>query len=195
MIKKNKVLLLVLIAILAIACTAVVKYKLGPYHFKIVTPGVLYRSGSMSSDHLAFVADRYQIKTIVGLRLKDETTPQPNWYEMEKSFCQTKGINFFHIPMVSKSPPTDEQLEQWLDILSDQANHPILVHCAQGVTRAGVMVAIYQMEFQGGDNKDVWKKLPRFGRDFDNPPDRQPIKNYVLNYQPRRQGQETSVDD
>ena len=194
MIKKNKFVLLLLLAILVIAIAAIVKHKLAPLHFETVTPGILYRSGSLSNDNLNFVADRYQIKSIVSLRLNGETSPQPNWYEMEQSFCEAKGLNFFHIPMLGKRPPTDEQLEKWLAILSDQANHPILVHCAQGVTRTGVMVGTYQIEFQGSPNKDVWKNLPRFGRDFDTPPDRQAIKNYILNYQPRRQGRGISAN-
>ena len=195
MIKKNKLILLLLLAVLAIASTAIVKHKLAPLHFKTVNPGVLYRSGSLSNDNLNFVVDRYQIKSIVSLRLKGEKAPQENWYEMEQSFCEAKGLNFFHIPMLGKRPPTDEQLEEWLDLLSDQANHPILVHCAQGVARTGVMVGIYQIEFQGDSNKSVWKNLPRFGRDFDTPPDRQAIKNYILNYQPRQRGREIPADD
>ena len=87
--------------------------------------------------------------------------------------------------MLGHHPPTDDQLEKWLDIVSDQANHPILLHCAQGVSRTGVMVAVYQIEFCGGNNKKVWEDLPRFGRDFD-VSKRLAIKNYILNYQPRR---------
>ena len=187
MIKKNKVVLLVLLAILAIVSAAIVRHKLGPYHFKTVTPGVLYRSGSLSDYNLDLIVDRYRIKSIVSLRLKNESVLQEHWYKMEQSFCEAKGINFFHIPMLGKRPPTDEQLEKWLDIVSDQANHPILLHCAQGVTRTGVMVAVYQIEFRGDNNKKVWEDMPRFGRDFDTPK-RQAIKNYILNYQPRRHG-------
>ena len=185
MIKKNKVVLLVLLAILAIVSAAIIKNRVGPYHFQTVTPGVLYRSGSLRDYDLDLVVDRYRIKSIVSLRLKNESAPQAHWYKMEQSFCEAKGINFFHIPMLGNRPPTDEQLEKWLDIVSDQANHPILLHCAQGVTRTGVMVAVYQIEFRGENNKKVWEDLPRFGRDFDTPK-RQAIKNYILNYQPRR---------
>jgi protein tyrosine/serine phosphatase len=193
MIKKNKVVLLVLLAILAIASTAIVRHRLGPFHFKTVTPGVLYRSGSLSNYNLDFVADRYRIRSIVSLRLKNESAPQEHWYKMEKSFCEARGIKFFHIPMLGNRPPTDEQLEKWLDIVSDQANHPILLHCAQGVTRTGVMVAVYQIEFRGDNNKRVWEDMPRFGRDFDTPK-RQAIKNYILNYQPRRHHRGITAD-
>ncbi len=84
MIKKNKVVLLVLLAILASATAAIVRHRLGPFHFKTVTPGVLYRSGSLSDYNLDFVADRYRIKSIVSLRLKNEGAPQEHWYKMQK---------------------------------------------------------------------------------------------------------------
>lgn len=183
--KKNKVVLFASLAILIVVVGGIALHKLGPYHFRTVTPGVLYRSGSLRDYNLALIADRYQIKSIVSLRLKNEKGWQAHWYEMEESFCKANGMNFFHIPLRGNQPPSDEQLEEWLDILSDPANYPILVHCAQGVVRTGIMTAIYQIEFLGEDNRKVWEDLPRYGHDFDIPK-RKAMKNYILNYQPRR---------
>ena len=105
MAKKNKVVLLVSLVLVAIVSAAVIKRILEPYHFGTVTPGVLYRSGSLSDYNLDFVADRYRVKSIVSLRLKQEKAPQEHWYEMEKSFCEANGMNFFHIPMLGAHPP------------------------------------------------------------------------------------------
>jgi tyrosine-protein phosphatase SIW14 len=155
-----------------------------PYHFRTVVPGALYRSGSLAPGDLKKVVGRFGIKTIVSLRLQDEQSPRPNWYAEETEFCRRAGIKFVHIPMKGKAPPTESQREEWLGVLDHHENYPVLVHCAQGVARTGMMVAIYEMEYQGKDNATALGELTVFGHDLKKA-SYQPMRDYILHYQPR----------
>jgi protein tyrosine/serine phosphatase len=160
---------------------AVAYHKLGPYHFRTVTPGVLYRGGNQRKYILHHLVDKYRIKTIVSLRTMDEGGWRPDWFKEETLFCQKKNIRFFNIPMLGKNPPTPEQIDLWLSIVRDSANQPILIHCAEGVVRSGYMVAIYEIVVRNQNNQSVWKSLPRFGHEFDED-NFLTMKNFVLNF-------------
>jgi protein tyrosine/serine phosphatase len=163
--------------------------KTKPYHLLTVEPGVLYRSGALKPHNLKNVVDQYGIRTIVSLRHRWEEDPQPDWYNQEKEFCARNGLTFVHIPMRGNSPPTDEQLAQWLVLLDNPKNYPILVHCSQGAIRTGIMTAIYEMEYRQKDNQKTLKELNTFGHDLD-VPKRKRMCEYILNYVPRWKQQE-----
>ena len=40
-------------------------------------------------------------------------------------------------------------VNEFLKILDDEANYPILLHCKAGLHRTGRLTAIYRMEYQG----------------------------------------------
>jgi protein tyrosine phosphatase (PTP) superfamily phosphohydrolase (DUF442 family) len=159
-------------------------HKTKPYHLRPVEPGVLYRSGVLKPHNLKKVVDKYGIRTIVVLRLSREGDPQPDWYNQEKEFCERNGLTFVHIPIRGNSPPTEEQLAQWLEVLDNPEYHPVLVHCAQGAIRTGIMTAIYEMEYRHRDNQKILDELDTFGHDLD-VPKRKRMCEYILNYVPR----------
>jgi protein tyrosine phosphatase (PTP) superfamily phosphohydrolase (DUF442 family) len=179
--------------IIAAIIIAVAYHKLGPYHFRIITPGVLYRAGNQRVYNLRYIVNKYRIKTIVCLRTIDEGGRRPDWFNEETSFCRENNIQFFHISMSGKTPPTPEQINHWLSIVQDSANHPILVHCAEGVARTGYMIAIYQIVVCGMDNLSAWKSLHQFGHKFDRNK-YQVMKNFILNFTCSPQQKPSSPD-
>jgi protein tyrosine phosphatase (PTP) superfamily phosphohydrolase (DUF442 family) len=184
----NPSLNLILFSLIFVTISIAVAYhKLGPYHFRTVTPGVLYRAGNQRKYNLHHLVDKYNIKTIVSLRSIDEGGRRPDWFKEETLFCKKKNIHFFNIPMLGKTPPTPEQIDLWLSIVRDSANQPVLVHCAEGVVRSGYMVAIYEIVIRNQNNPSVWNSLSRFGHKFDNK-NFLPMKNFILNfaYSPRQ---------
>jgi protein tyrosine phosphatase (PTP) superfamily phosphohydrolase (DUF442 family) len=179
--------------IAAIIIIAVAYHKLGPYHFRIITPGVLYRAGNQRGYTLRHLVNKYQIKTIVSLRTINEGGRRPDWFNEETSFCRENNIQFFHISMLGKTPPTPEQIHRWLSIVQDSANHPILVHCAEGVARTGYMIAIYQIAVRGMDNLSAWKSLHQFGHKFERNNYRV-MKDFILNFTCSPQQESSSAD-
>lgn len=178
--------------ILSVVLISVGWHKLGPYHFKVVKKNVLYRGGSQEMYNLHYLQHKYDLKTIVSLRAKNEPGFRSDWYQKETDFCEDNDIQFYNIPMGGKEPPTDKQVKQWLGILNNESNYPVYVHCAQGVKRTGIMVALYEISINQKDPQMVWDELPRFGHDLDKE-SFQPLKDFVLNYSPNQNDMKQKV--
>jgi protein-tyrosine phosphatase len=158
--------------------------KTEAYHFVTVTPRVLYRSGWMKPHGMNEIIKEYNIQTIVNLCLpSEETYLKNNNYLVEQEICRKNGVNLVNLPMPGYTPPTWEQVDEWLSILKDGSMLPVLVHCAQGATRTGVMAAIYEMEFLCKSNEEALKQLQMFGYKL-YVPKRKRIVDFVLNYRP-----------
>lgn len=153
-----------------------------PKHLLTVADGILYRSGLLRSENLEKVLDEYGIRTVVSLVNHD--SDRAARVVEESRTCRERGIRFVDMPMNANSPPTPEQVAQWLALLDDEENWPILVHCRHGVVRTGMMVAVYEMEYEGKGNQQVLRELPRFGHDFDTPRSK-PVRDFILDYTPR----------
>ncbi len=177
----NKGHLIAIILIVGITLFFVARHKLGPYHFKTVKDDVLYRCGSLRPYNLEYVAKKYGIKSIVSMRLQTEGDWEVNWYENEKNFCKENNLNFYHIPIKGKDLPTEADVKKWFEIMDDPANHPVLLHCEQGVVRTGVMVALYEIKYNGKSPKAAWDELPTFRHDFDKK-SMMPLKEFVYSF-------------
>jgi protein tyrosine phosphatase (PTP) superfamily phosphohydrolase (DUF442 family) len=152
---------------------------LGPYHFLTVTPGVLYRSGTLDPDDLADILERYRIRTVVSLRTSREQEVG-DWYMREAAICQKRAVDFIDLPMGS-DVPDESQIDTWLHLISSPDSLPVLVHCAHGVQRTGVMVAIYEIERLHKTKADVLNNMPFANRLHED------ARQFILNYVPRSQ--------
>jgi protein tyrosine/serine phosphatase len=112
------------------------------YHLATVQDAVLYRDGLRSRDQLAATVGRTGVKTIVSLLDDEERDREP--YDCEEEWCRTNGVKLIRIPIRLGGWPSEEQVRQFLAVVADPNRRPVLVHCAQGVRRTGMMVAAYQ---------------------------------------------------
>lgn len=171
-----------LVLIGAVTGGLVWRHKTSPNHFLTVTPGVLYRSGLLRSQNLAYVFDEYGIKTIVNLI--DPGPMNARQLEEEMRIAAERGVRFVDIPIEPETPPDEKQLARWLALIDDPANHPVLVHCKHGVVRTGMMVAAYEVEYLDRPNREVLEDLPMFGHEL-YVPHRKPMRDFILGYTPR----------
>jgi uncharacterized protein (TIGR01244 family) len=115
------------------------------YHFAVVQPGVLYRSGNNSLRRLKIAIDEGHIHTIVALiddkEIADPSKPQ---FAEEKAWAGSHGIRYIRLPVRLGGWPNSDQIQQFLRIAANPADQPVLVHCAQGVRRTGMFVAAFQ---------------------------------------------------
>jgi len=117
-----------------------------PRRFEEVVPGRLYRGGQPTPAQLERIAREKGLKTLVNLRHEDRWLNDPKCI-FEREFAEKHGLKFVGIALTL--PPSDEQVRQALDILDDEENWPVLVHCSAGIERSGMIVAIYRIERQG----------------------------------------------
>lgn len=98
------------------------------------------------------------ISTIVDLRGEDRD--KIAW---DKKHAESLGMRFVHIPVSGWSPPTDEQVVQFLSLFRDSPGQRIFVHCRFGDDRTGVFVATYRMALEKWSSEEAMKEMYFFG--------------------------------
>lgn len=159
-------------------------HKARPKHFLTVAPGLLCRSGLLRPENLQRVLDEHGIRTVVSLLPPARNEEMERWLAEEERILEENDVPLVRIPMKARTPPTPDQVDRWLSLLDDEERHPILVHCKQGVIRTGVMVALYEMEYQRKDNIQTLAELPPFSHDLDDPKYAD-VREFILDYTPR----------
>jgi protein tyrosine/serine phosphatase len=112
------------------------------------------------------------IKTIVDLRedAKDDA----------RSATERAGMRYVNLPMKEKSYPRADTATRFLQIVNDEANWPVFVHCAGGRHRTGVMTAIYRMAVDGWGVDRAYQEMKRY--DFSTSWGHGCYKDYVFDY-------------
>ncbi len=124
-------------------------------NFGIVKENVLYRSGEPDLEDFQVIHQYLKLKTI--LNLQREVSP------VEENFAREHQIQIVHVPMSAAVPPTEDQVTQFFDIVTDVKRHPILMHCQGGADRTGVLTALYRIEFENWSKKDAVFEMMKHG--------------------------------
>jgi len=134
------------------------------YHLATVQEGVLVRDGNRSLREFETAVRKSGAKSVVSLiddrELADPKKPQ---FAEEIEFCKQRGVKVVRIPVKLGGWPTSEDVRKFLGVVQDKQNHPVLVHCAQGVRRTGMMVAAFQESVLGWDEGKVRSAMLSFG--------------------------------
>jgi tyrosine-protein phosphatase SIW14 len=151
-------------------------------NFRVVRPGVLYRSGQMTKDGLRRILNDYRIKTVINLR--DGLTARD---VAEEEFCKSEEINFVRIlPSqwgdIGGSVPVEAGVRKFRAIVSDPSNYPVLVHCFAGIHRTGAYCAIYRMEFEHWSNARAIAEMKACG--YTNLDEELDILGFMEQYRP-----------
>lgn len=156
-------------------------------NFHIVHDGVLYRSGQMSISGLKRVIHDFGIKTVVTLR--DAYYPGNLPPDLaEQKFCEAEELNHIRITprqwwAADGSVPAEKGVRQFLEVMDDPANYPVLIHCFAGSHRTGAYCAVYRMEYERWTNADALAEMKAFG--YCNLDDELDILGYLEQYRPR----------
>lgn len=98
------------------------------------------------------------VTMIVDLRQED-----PAKFEWEEKRAETLGIRFVHIPVSGWSPPTDEQVAEFLSIFKDRPQEVVFAHCRFGDDRTGVFIASYRIVYDNMPLQKALKEMYYFG--------------------------------
>ena len=131
------------------------------YHYAVVQPKVLYRDGFRTVREFNTAVGNAKPKAIVCLLDAREREAEP--FAIEQDYCRKSKIRFVWIPVQLGGWPKDAEVRQFLETVEKERNQPLLVHCAQGVRRTGMMVAAYQMSVLGWDKEKTKREILTFG--------------------------------
>jgi protein tyrosine/serine phosphatase len=157
-------------------------------NFAVVKPGVLYRSGQLSINGLERVVHDHGIRTVVTLRdASVEGERPPDW--REELWCKEHDLRYVRLrPREWHGPPgepvpAEANVKQFLDVMADSSNYPVLVHCLAGIHRTGAFMAVYRMEVDHWDNAAALDELRSAG--YSHLDDEWDVLGYLENYRPR----------
>ncbi|MFH1809667.1 MAG: dual specificity protein phosphatase family protein [Pseudomonadota bacterium] len=122
----------------------------------------LYRSAQPTAEGFASLRT-LEVRTVVNLRM----------FHSDQPLARGTGLTLVDIPMESWDLDLDE-VERFLEVVTDRQRQPVLVHCLHGADRTGTMSAVYRMVVQGWSVDDaiaemrdggfgfhsVWNNLP-----------------------------------
>jgi protein tyrosine/serine phosphatase len=116
----------------------------------------LYRGGQPNQK--GFVALReLPVKTVVSLRWRKRRV------ESERLIVEGLGMRFVSIPLNYWTLPSHDHVRQLLEIVDDQANQPVFIHCFHGADRTGVMVAMYRILRHDWSLHEAYKEMRACG--------------------------------
>jgi uncharacterized protein (TIGR01244 family) len=130
-----------------------------------------YRGGQPEGRDYADLAS-LGVKTVIDL--------QADFEQSEEAMVQQAGMRFLRIPMSTRVAPTEGQIDQFLQLVSDAAAQPVYVHCKGGRHRTGVMTAVYRMTQNSWTADQAFREMKAFdfGWDFLHPE----FKKFVYAY-------------
>ena len=80
-------------------------------------------------------------------------------------------------------------IDQYLSVLDDERNFPVLIHCKAGLHRTGILCAVYRMEYQGWSVGEAYTELKAHGfGDWVCTSANDYVEQYVLTYHRRPAG-------
>ena len=122
-------------------------------NFGTVVPGKMYRSGQPREAQLDKWIQTYGFKSILSMRFG-----VPDY---EKELAERHGIKLYHVPFSATKGLGEGQWEAIRQILTDESNLPILVHCHGGGDRSGIVTVLYRVEVQGWPLEKALREMNR----------------------------------
>jgi tyrosine-protein phosphatase SIW14 len=163
-----------------------------------VVPGRFYRAGQMTVTGFEDTLECRHIRTVINVQ---NEFPDPDLRlsfldsrtEKESEVCRRHGVKYILLEpdLVSRRLVPGKQPEviaQFLEIMDDPANYPVLIHCKAGLHRTGCLVAVYRMEYQGWSPAEAIEEMKDLGfGDMACTSANDYIEQYVLTYERRAQ--------
>jgi tyrosine-protein phosphatase SIW14 len=158
-----------------------------------------YRSGEMTAEGFVDAFERLGIRTVVNVQ-DDFPDPLLNLTFLnrntilESELCARHGVRYVALApdLISKRRVGAEHpavIDQFLSVLDDERNYPVLIHCKAGLHRTGILCAVYRMEYQGWSVDEAYTELKAHGfGDWVCTSANDYVEQYVLAYRRRPVG-------
>ncbi len=160
---------------LLLACTSTQVVDETPDGRAILIRGALPDAQSLKNLHTL-----HGLKTIVNLRGEQ---PNKSWYRDEARGAEAIGARIVNLRVGGRDAPPPEAVASFFDLVEDDSNWPILVHCQAGMHRTGLVVALYRMQYDGWTPEQAIREMEQHGFDLTRA-DRSKVKTYLRGYRP-----------
>ena len=144
--KKSPLKNTIALAIIAGAIALLVKNFMIP-DFNVISPGILYTSAQPRGMDYTRLLYKYHISTIINLRSPAEHREQ-NWYSEEMTWVHNNGVKYIEMPLYRNvnDPahfPDSNMQQQFLALMANKENLPVLVHDGKGEGRVAMLAALW----------------------------------------------------
>ena len=156
------------------------------HNFEEISEDKVYKSGVIPPDQISEYVEDYNLKSIIDLRFPGTedlvNNPEiPAELIAEKNAIDNiEGVQYINLG--TDQVPTQATIDKFLEIMDNQDNYPVLIHCHHGEGRAPLFSALYRIEYENWSNEDARAKtrLLLKGSSFD---DGAPKGDFLMNYQ------------
>jgi uncharacterized protein (TIGR01244 family) len=102
-----------------------------------------FATGGQPSDQAFSKLAANGFRSVLNLRTAAEGVD----LEKERTLVEQSGMRYINIPVVTSAPKA-EQVDEFIRVVKDKANHPMLIHC-RSANRVGAFMMIYLVVDQG----------------------------------------------
>lgn len=143
-------------------------------NFRQVDSHVL-RGAQPTEEGFRYLAKR-GVKTVIDLRESDARSRK------EEQQVTAAGMKYINVPMTGLTPPTQAEIARILDILENESDGAVFVHCKRGADRTGAVIASYRIDHDGWDNTRALSEAKADGMSFF----QLPRQAYIRTFQARK---------
>ena len=103
-----------------------------------------------------------EFKNLAALGIHTVIDLTDNSREREQPAVEATGMRYINIPIVDKTNPSVEQINEFLKVTNNPATGKFYVHCAGGRHRTGVMGAVYRFNHDHWSYDQVYAEMKKF---------------------------------
>jgi protein tyrosine phosphatase (PTP) superfamily phosphohydrolase (DUF442 family) len=131
-------------------------------NFQTIKQNVLYISGQPRGMAYTRLLYKYHIAAFVNVRMPVEHRDQ-NWYQEEVKWMKDNGAKYIELPvsknMLDDEIPDDQTCREFLAIMNDKNNIPVLLHDNTGKKRAAYLAAVWMLKSGEFNLEQTMKKI------------------------------------
>jgi protein tyrosine phosphatase (PTP) superfamily phosphohydrolase (DUF442 family) len=175
------------------------------YRFETISEGKVYKSALIDPDKLGYYLEKNKIKTVIDL-LDPGVQDALNPAKQKEIDAEQKAVDEFnkkyhadvvHVNIPSRQIPTKKTLLKFFEVLDDEKNYPVLIHCYHGTGRAQIYSALYRIEYEKYKNSDARAKTRvvvqalGYRSSF---ADGRSKGDFLMGYKPRSEGNNSTIN-
>ena len=116
-----------------------------------------FATGAQPTDQAYAKAAEYGFRSVLSLRTGSEGVD----LFRERAVVEKSKLRYFNIPVIS-SAPRPEQADEFIRLVKDPSNHPMLINCASA-NRVGAFMMIYRVVELGWSQDKAFAEATKIG--------------------------------